>query len=559
MPLNSVKKSNVSQSAATPACKKSEPDLIGSILGDFGIWQLRTVLIIFLCKIPASWFMACIIFTAPELYPVDEFQCDSDGISSNVTISDDQCYINTNNSQEECRNFKYNFDFFSLVMQFDLVCLRDIFVAWTQFWHLFGILVGGVIATKMMLWISPRTTMIIGMLLQIICGCVTGFARDFSLHCAFRCLSAACCALMFTGGHTIFSDITAGKYRLGVIILYDTFWSIGLFLLPGLASFFQNWTQIYLGITFPTLVLILLLNWTPDSPRWLLKNGNDLSKVEKIIREAAEINDRMYKIPVDFTEQLNIQSNSFKNNPPKEAKWIELWSGPRAKTNFVAAHIALAVFIINFMGMLLNIRSFGRDYLVLNTVIMGFSEIVGCFLALHFTLKHNNWKWQLAGGFNIVAGLIGFLGWTFYQSSLDDDVKATLWIIIAAIPKAGVSFAQSMIIACLPELVPMHKKAPFMFSVVTWARIWLLTAPFVNVLKKIAVPMSLSAFCFLSITGGICLCLLFTPRTSSLVLSTKIHSTKNGNIEEEHEPPTKEINKTIWSAEVYDNPVSSDS
>lgn len=556
MPSNSINNNNVSKPAAPVPAPKPEPDLIGSILGDFGIWQLRTVLIIFLCKIPASWFMACIIFTAPELYPVQEFKCDIAEQSSNVTVSADQCYINTNDGQtEECHNFDYNYDFSSLVMQFDLVCLRDIFVAWTQFWHLFGILVGGVAATKMMLWISPRTTMFIGMVLQIICGCVTGFARDFSLHCAFRCLSAACCALMFTGGHTIMSDVTAGKYRLGVIILYDTFWSVGLFLLPGLASFFHSWTQIYLGITFPTLVLILLLNWTPDSPRWLLRKGKDISDVEKIVRKAAEINDRMYKIPVDFTEQLRTQAESLRSNPPKESTWLELWKGPRAKTHLVAAHIALAVFIINFMGMLLNIRSFGRDYLVLNTIIMGFSEIVGCFLALHFTLKHNSWKWQLAGGFNIVAGLIGFLGWTFYESSIDDDLKATFWIIIAAIPKAGVSLAQSMIVACLAELVPPHKKAPFMFSVVTWARIWLLTAPFVNVLKKIAVPMSLSAFCLFSIIGGICLCLLLTPRPSA-VPKTYTLGLENGNAEVEHEPSTKDVNKQIWTVEVYDNPVS---
>lgn len=45
--------------------------------------------------------------------------------------------------------------------------------------------------------------------------------------------------------------------------------------------------------------------------------------------------------------------------------------------------------------------------------IAGFSEIIGCFLALHFTLKHNKWKWQYAGTFNILAGMLGCLGWLF--------------------------------------------------------------------------------------------------------------------------------------------------
>lgn len=34
-------------------------DVIGNILGPFGKFQLRTILLIFLVKIPSSWFMAC--------------------------------------------------------------------------------------------------------------------------------------------------------------------------------------------------------------------------------------------------------------------------------------------------------------------------------------------------------------------------------------------------------------------------------------------------------------------------------------------------------------------
>lgn len=43
----------------------SSPDIINQITGDFGLWQLRTVLLVFFCKIPSAWFMAIIIYTAP--------------------------------------------------------------------------------------------------------------------------------------------------------------------------------------------------------------------------------------------------------------------------------------------------------------------------------------------------------------------------------------------------------------------------------------------------------------------------------------------------------------
>ncbi|EDV48436.1 solute carrier family 22 member 13 [Drosophila erecta] len=507
---------------ATPPPAPASSDVIADVVGDFGIWQLRTILIIFLCKIPAAWFMACIIFTGPELYPGSEFTCDTTYLTSSnssFSVSDDQCYITdeSTGTSSECEQFAYVSSFDSLIMQFNLVCFRDIFVAWTQYWHLFGVLVGGVVGTKMMLGISPRSTYCVGAVAQILCGVVTGYARDFSLHCAFRCLSAVCCAIMFTAGQAIFADITAGMHRIGAIILYDTFWSIGVILLPGLSSFFNSWSLIYVGITFPTVMLILLLYWTPDSPRWLLRHAVDrfsIDNVEQIVREGAAINDRTFKIPPDFRMQLEQLSERLKAQPPP-APWKELWKGKRAKTHMVAAHLALAFFVINFMGMLLNIRSFGRDYLVPNTIAMGFSEIFGCFLALHFTLKHNKWKWQCAGVFNILAGILGCMGWIFSNAdSMDAELKVSLWMIIATIPKAAVSCAQSMILACMNELVPANKKQLFVFSVVTWARVWLLSAPFFNVLKKIDTAMSLTSYCVFSILGGICTSLLLTPRTS---------------------------------------------
>ncbi|KAH8369120.1 hypothetical protein KR009_002012 [Drosophila setifemur] len=531
-----------------PAAPPMGSDVIGDVVGDFGIWQLRTILILFLCKIPAAWFMACIIFTGPELYPGSEFTCDTGYLANgNFSVSEDQCYVldDSSGGSSECQQFTYMSSFDSLIMQFNLVCLRDIFVAWTQYWHLFGVLVGGVVGTKMMLVVSPRSTYCVGAVLQIVCGVVTGYARDFSLHCAFRCLSAVCCAIMFTAGQAIFADITSGIHRIGAIILYDTFWSIGVILLPGLSSFFNSWSLIYVGITFPTVLLIALLYWTPDSPRWLLRHAADrfaIDQVEEIVREGAAINDRTFKIPPDFRQQLEQLGERLKAQPPP-APWCKLWVGKRAKTHMIAAHLALAFFVINFMGMLLNIRSFGRDYLVPNTIAMGFAEILGCFLALHFTLKHNKWKWQCAGIFNILAGILGCMGWIFTGAeSMDADLKVTLWMIIATIPKAAVSCAQSMILACMNELMPANKKQLFVFSVVTWARIWLLSAPFFNVLRKIDTAMSLTSYCVFSILGGICTSLLLTPRLSV----TPIVPPQVESVDQKEQSP---LNAPVWTVE----------
>lgn len=133
--------------------------------------------------------MACVIFTAPAPYQ-HEFYCSPNNESIVVTqnnksdwlkastpiIADpfdkqlryDFCNVYEdadarslhfqNSSQPwtgeskvvPCDNFVYRPDYRSVVTQFDLLCSKDVLVAVTQFFHLFGVLWGGIIATKLM-------------------------------------------------------------------------------------------------------------------------------------------------------------------------------------------------------------------------------------------------------------------------------------------------------------------------------------------------------------------------------------------------------------------------
>lgn len=54
-------------------------------------------------------------------------------------------------------------------------------------------------------------------------------------------------------------DITGGKYTTAALALYEQFWSIGVIMLPGLASMFTSWSHLYMAISIPTVFLSLLL------------------------------------------------------------------------------------------------------------------------------------------------------------------------------------------------------------------------------------------------------------------------------------------------------------
>lgn len=125
---------------------------------------------------------------------------------------------------------------------------------------------------------------------------------------------------------------------------------------------------------------------------------------------------------------------------------------------------------------------------------------------------------------------------------MNADLKVSLWMIIALIPKACVSCAQSTLLACMAEVMPNTKKAAFVFSVVTFARVWLLTAPFIGVLKRFDVALSLSAYCALSILGGIFTCLIKIPGSWTPVMAS---ATERARSKKEASPLTN----PVWTVE----------
>lgn len=163
-----------------PSSPLSSNDIIRDVLGDWGKWQLRTTLLIYLSKIPSAWFMACIIFTAPFAQP-GEYFCRGRNETSDPSVwisvahpsvghrspAVDYCHVyanrvnsssspdtaideQTNDNVVACTEFEHRSHYDSLVTQFDLVCSRTVLIATTQFWHLFGVLTGGIIATTLL-------------------------------------------------------------------------------------------------------------------------------------------------------------------------------------------------------------------------------------------------------------------------------------------------------------------------------------------------------------------------------------------------------------------------
>lgn len=163
-------------------------DLFDHLFTKFGKWQLRSILSVFVYKIPAAWFMHCILFTAPAPR-YGEYFCqppqnlsdkvdlwidmahppipDTTNLQAGKPFTRDLCYVFSDanyrtevhtkdniswtydNFTEEivqCQSHTHIDEYESIVTEFDLVCSREILVATTQFLHLVGVSSGGTLA-----------------------------------------------------------------------------------------------------------------------------------------------------------------------------------------------------------------------------------------------------------------------------------------------------------------------------------------------------------------------------------------------------------------------------
>lgn len=167
------------------------------------------------------------------------------------------------------------------------------------------------------------------------------------------------------------TDITGNTYRTISICLFETFWSIGVILLPLIAYINPSWSSIYLMMSLPTVLYIPFWLLIPDTPRWFLRKGQIDAAVE-IIRKAVSVNNTEHLLPNDLRTRLTDQiSLDVKELSSMSGDWWSLWKGPRAILYMISVHIAWAVYVTNYNGMLLNVKAFGREYLAVNTIAFG--------------------------------------------------------------------------------------------------------------------------------------------------------------------------------------------
>lgn len=103
----------------------------------------------------------------------------------------------------------------------------------------------------------------------------------------------------------------------------------------------------------------------------------------------------------------------------------------------------------------------------------------------------------------------------FVFISVDLNLRVALLMLTAMVSKTAISSTLAILTTCTNELVCGEKKKICGFSTIVYARIWLLTAPFIGSTIVFGQLIPQTSFSSLSIIGGILSTLISSPRTIS--------------------------------------------
>lgn len=277
------------------------------------------------------------------------------------------------------------------------------------------------------------------------------------------------------------TDITQGKYRLGAVCLFEQFWSIGVILLPFVGSWWESWAIVYLSITFPTFILMYLYRWIPDSPRWLLKHGR-IGEAKQVLLDAARVNGKTDFDELELEKNLKLLSDQMMKEPP-EPSLLSLWNtSSDIKLKLFVSHLGWSVYLMLYFGSLLHVRAMGRNYLEVNTVIAGISEILGTFIGFAL-IFYTTRKWLWSSILNIITSLIAISA-IFVPNSFPPFYRMVIYMATAMAEKMTISTGLSLFITCNTEIVTKEKKKICNYSGVTCSRTLVMIAPFIGFTAK---------------------------------------------------------------------------
>ncbi|XP_046583355.1 organic cation transporter protein-like [Haliotis rubra] len=516
-------------------------DTILDHLGEFGAYQKRLYLLVCLSAISIAFQTLLPVF----YLALPDFRCavpgldndsyTSQGSSHDVIINgtipwerdDDgvstlsECNVYTNltagNQTRECKSWVYDKATFTstALAQFNIVCSDKGWRATSNSINFAGSLCGAFFLGFLSDLIGRKKTFFLSAFFHCASGISLAFAPNFEGFIALRFINGVANAGLFMSAFVIGVELVGPSKRVLAGIVIELFWCLGLFILGAVAYGIRNWQHLQLVLSVPSVLLLFLWWFIPESPRWLLSRGRD-AEAEQIIRKAAEVND------VDLPPKIFDKSTVDLNQP--QARVWEMFTTPVLLIRSLIIFLNWFVISMVYYGLGLNVQNLSGD-IYLNFTIANIVETLAYVICIFFLDRAGRKKLHCG---SMMLGGVACLA-TMFPVMYGDSSHAWITTTLSMIGKLGASAAFAIIYVFSAELFPTVVRNSGMGASSTFARVGGIISPFVadlGLLVEGNLKTALPLVVFGAVTVGAGLLSLILPETLNRKLPENIEDAK---------------------------------
>ncbi|XP_038044552.1 organic cation transporter protein-like [Patiria miniata] len=430
----------------------------------------------------------------------------------------------------------------SVVTDLDLVCERGLLGGTIQSIAHIGTLFGSLLLGQLSDTYGRRIGLAVSLLGLGVCGTAVSFVWNFYLIAVLFFAIGFWTAGVALIGYVRSIEMCTTSQRMKGHAVNGIMYGFGVVLVGPLAYSFPNWRHFQLSMSLPCFVLIPLISFCLESPRWLVQKGR-IKEAEKIIMKIAKSNKLPYakvlSCLTDKTKDIPLVDNASKskdenhagngyakihNGKAESAVSITGTSGVRNRTRrYSTVHLfttramageTLILFLCWFTG---NIVYFGSvintsnlaGHKYLNFFLIALFEMC-CYPIDYFVMKWFGRKRPLIAYF--VGSAVTCMVVAFTPKETGSGVSLVVVIVGASMLGryfvAGV-FNISYLISA--EVFPTVLRNIGMGSCFMVGRLGGVIAPFVVHLNTVSGWLPLTIFGSVSITAG--LLVTFLPET----------------------------------------------
>nr|XP_003419684.1 solute carrier family 22 member 6 isoform X1 [Loxodonta africana] len=315
---------------------------------------------------------SCLRFTSPRWGPPS-----ANGTEANITGATEPCtdgWIYDNSTFPS-----------TIVTEWDLVCSNRALRQLAQSLYMVGVLLGAMVFGYLADRLGRRKILILNYLQTAVSGTCAAFAPNFPIYCTFRLLSGMSLASIALNCMTLNVEWMPIHTRACVGTLTGYVYSLGQFLLAGVAYAVPHWRHLQLLVSLPFFVFFIYSWFFIESARWYSSSGR-LDLTLRALQRVAQINGRQEEGANLNMEVLQASLQKELTTGKGQASALELLRCPALRHLFLCLTMLWFATSFAYYGLVMDLQGFGVSIYLIQ-VIFGAVDLPAklvSFLVINF-------------------------------------------------------------------------------------------------------------------------------------------------------------------------------